>query len=176
MAKSDFGIARKTKVFKNLFGIVDDVRQFAFDYTDSNIHLGDIISAMLDAGYSGKHIRITLKEFPPAGTIKAVLAHLLLKKKHSLFRKFFKDGEVSFYVLYVKLAIENDAFDSLFIIYDAYPMQFTAHLKNLRASLLTSLSRSPRFYELKLYFLMKMLRHFTYQQSEEALITITNMV
>ena len=176
VAKSDFEIARKTKVFKNLFSIVDDVRQFAYDYTNTNIHLADIISAMLDAGYSGKKTRIALKKFPRAGTIKAVLAHLILKQKHSLFRKFFKAGEVPFDVLYVKLALENDAFDSLFIIYHAFPTQFTAHLKNLRDSMLTSLSRSPRFYELKLYFLMKMLRHFTYQQCEEALITITNMV
>ena len=83
---------------------------------------------------------------------------------------------MEFDALYVKLALENDAFDSLFIIYQEYPIQFTALLKDLSTSMLTSLSRSPRFYEMKFYFLMKILRHFTYQESEETLKIVTNMM
>ena len=79
-------------------------------------------------------------------------------------------------MLYVKLALENDAFDSLFLIYHAYPLEFTAQLKKLTECVLTSLQRSVRFYELKLFFLMKMLHHFSHRQSENALLTITDNV
>ena len=111
--------------------MVSDIKEFASDYTERNIHLADIISALLDAGLSGKQIRMALKAFPPATSDKAVISHLLLKRKHSLFRKYFATGEVYFDVLYVKLALENDSFDSLFMIYNAYPLELTAHLNKL---------------------------------------------
>ena len=161
--KEEFTIVRKQKVFAHLFAVVDDIQEFAPGYTERNIHVADVISAMLDAGYSGKQIRAARKEWQLWGSLKAVLAHLIMKRKHSLFREIFRAEEVAFDVLYVKLALESDAMDTVFLIYHAYPLQFTAQLQDLPPSVLIALSRSPRFYVMKLFFLVKMLRHFSYE-------------
>ena len=174
--KSDFSIAHKRSVFKLLFGVGDDHRDFASDYTERNIHLADIISALIDAGYQGKRILQAIKEFPPAISVKAVLSHLILKRKHSLFRHFFSHDPVDFDVVYLKLALENDAFASLFMLVHAFPMEFTECLDQLTESVLTSLRRSVRFYELKLFFLVRMLHLLTYRQTEEALLSIKDRV
>ena len=55
-------------------------------------------------------------------------------------------------------------------------MQFTSRMGDLTQSMLSSLSGSSQFYGLKLYFLMKMLRYFSYQQSVEVLLAVTDKV
>ena len=54
--KSDFKFAHKTQVFAKLFSVPDKTICKGKNDWENNINLGDIISAMLDAGYSGEKI------------------------------------------------------------------------------------------------------------------------
>jgi hypothetical protein len=95
---------------------------------------------------------------------------LIMKNKFTLTKKFLEKTKHSFNPIFVKIAMENDSFDIVYLLKYIYPQSFTVHENTYFNSLLISFQRSFSCWLAKIHMMKSLMEHTSYYIKAQAFL------
>jgi uncharacterized protein YbgA (DUF1722 family) len=168
MAKNVRIMRQKTSLIRKMIMYWDDEEGTNMDRRKigDNINIGDILQVILEDNISDKKVIGFLDKYSKGDDQDIIATMLISKNKYSLTEKFFKSYDLSFKSAYVRIAIESDNFNIVFLLKSLFPQEFVDKEHLYIPSLIISLNRSFTNWLAKIKLLKSLIHIISYIDGE----------
>lgn len=111
----------------------------------------------------------TLASIDDAQTANEVVALAVVANKHTLLEQLIETHRLTFDPMFVVIAIEHDAIETMFVLKHEYPQDFAEHEQLFVNAVVTSFSKSNYAWLAKLHVLRQVVTSMSYIKCEQLL-------
>jgi hypothetical protein len=160
----------------SVFKIISSYFELGADKGDriGDDHLGvnydDVVEVMLDEGSDDYQIAKTVNSIMDKWDIENIISLCIMRHRFTLTRLLLHENNVAYNPIYVKIGIEFDSFDIVYLLKSMYPEIYTELEKTYLPSLLLSFQRSNTFWLAKLSMLKSLINYTNYIKAESFLL------
>jgi len=136
----------------------------------------DLLNVLVDKNRPDDECAAVLAKLADREALTKMVGLLVVKSRFSLVDRVISERLVEFDPRFVQIAIEQDAFDSVFLLRDTFPRAFVKSEREFIPSVFISFTNSNTCWLAKCTLFKSVIDHISYRKAEEFLFTLANRI